>query len=60
MLDESRWRLVSYDKESDVTTIEFEHSILTVNGSPSPEACERFIKILSEMKAEQRRKRNKG
>lgn len=46
--------LVSIDEINNVTIIEFHHSILVVNGSPSPEACERFIKILTMMKAKQR------
>ncbi|MEK5060867.1 hypothetical protein [Paenibacillus sp. PDC88] len=34
--------------------VDMGHSTLIVSGSPSPEACERFIKILSEMKAAKR------
>ncbi len=40
--------------------VDMGHSTLIVSGSPSPEACERFIKILSEMKAEQRSNRIKA
>lgn len=56
-IDYLKWELISFDEENDVMTMECEHSILIVEGSPSPEACERFVKILSLMKAEQRAKR---
>lgn len=52
--------LMSEDSQQEGLVVEdivvdMGHSTLIVSGSPSPEACERFIKILSEMKAEQRR-----
>lgn len=42
------------EKVVDEIIVDMGHSTLIVCGSPSPDACSSFVKIVSEMKAKQR------